>query len=96
MTDNITLDFPFSVIGVDKSAKSTISLDSNIKTIEDLFMYLSRIHDKMKPYFFNREGEWNSIFNIFVNKKSILDLNGEKTVLHPGDVVTVLFPYSGG
>jgi molybdopterin converting factor small subunit len=50
----------------------------------------------MKPYFFNREGEWNSIFNIFVNKKSILDLNGEKTVLHPGDVVTVLFPYSGG
>jgi molybdopterin converting factor small subunit len=50
----------------------------------------------MKPYFFNQKGEWNSIFNIFVNKKSILDLNGEKTVLHPEDVVTVLFPYSGG
>jgi hypothetical protein len=79
MSHNITLDFPFSVIGVNKSAKSSISLDNNIKTIEDLFRYLCRTHEKMKPYFFNQKGEWNSIFNIFVNKKSILDLNGEKT-----------------
>jgi molybdopterin converting factor small subunit len=84
------------VIGVNKSAKSEVSLDNTISTVEDLFRYLSRVHGKMDRYFFDERGEWNSIFNIFINKKSILDLNEEKTVLHPGDVVTVLFPYSGG
>ncbi|MBU7043434.1 MAG: MoaD/ThiS family protein [Theionarchaea archaeon] len=96
MSESITLDFPFSVIGVNKPAKSTISLNNNIKTVEDVFRHLTRLHEPMKNYFFDEKGEWNSIFNIFVNKKSILDLKGEKTVLHPGDVVTVLFPYSGG
>ena len=96
MSDTITLDFPFSVIGVNKSAKSQISLDATTSTVEDLFRHLSTIHEKMARYFFDEKGEWNSIFNIFINKKSILDLDGEKTVLHPGDVVTVLFPYSGG
>ncbi|MGC1122748.1 MAG: MoaD/ThiS family protein [Candidatus Methanofastidiosia archaeon] len=91
----ITLDFPFSVVGVDLPARSTMDVKGD--TVEDLFKELSsQFGRKMRRYFFDEQGNWNSVLNILVNETSILYLNREKTVLKPGDVVTVLFPYSGG
>ncbi|MBU7014588.1 MAG: MoaD/ThiS family protein [Theionarchaea archaeon] len=91
----ITLDFPFSVVGVDLPARHTVDVKGD--TVEDLFRELSSQYGrKMRRYFFDEQGTWNSVLNILVNETSILYLNHEKTTLKPGDVVTVLFPYSGG
>jgi molybdopterin converting factor small subunit len=91
----IYLEFPFSVIGIDLPSRTTVRLKGT--TVEDLFRELcSDIGKKMRKFFLTDDGKWNSVFNILVNEKSILELNGKKTVLTSGDVVTVLFPYSGG
>jgi molybdopterin converting factor small subunit len=91
----IILDFPFSVVGVDLPTRNSITVKGD--TVEDLFRKLSSQYGrKMRRYFFDEEGTWNSVLNILVNETSILHLNREKTVVKSGDVVTVLFPYSGG
>ncbi|MBU7024439.1 MAG: MoaD/ThiS family protein [Theionarchaea archaeon] len=91
----ITLDFPFSVVGVDLPTHNSLAVKGD--TVEDLFRELSSQYGrKMRRYFFDEEGTWNSVLNILVNETSILHLNREKTVVKSGDAVTVLFPYSGG
>jgi molybdopterin converting factor small subunit len=91
----IILDFPFSVVGVDLPTQNTVTVKGD--TVEDLFRELSSQYGrKMRRYFFDEQGTWNSVLNILVNETSILHLNRDKTVLKSGDVVTVLFPYSGG
>ncbi|MBU6998356.1 MAG: MoaD/ThiS family protein [Theionarchaea archaeon] len=94
-SNSISLDFPFSVVGVDLPARTV--MDMKGETVEDFFRELSsQFGSKMRRYFFDEKGTWNSVLNILVNETSILYLNREKTVLKSGDVVTVLFPYSGG
>ncbi|MBU6998264.1 MAG: MoaD/ThiS family protein [Theionarchaea archaeon] len=92
---SITLDFPFPAVGIDAPRRSTIQVPA--ATIRDLVeLHILKIDANLRKYFYSETGEWSPVLSVFVNKRNILDLQGEKTSLKSGDMVIVLFPYAGG
>ncbi|MBU7015524.1 MAG: MoaD/ThiS family protein [Theionarchaea archaeon] len=91
----VTLDFPFPAVGINAPRRSTVVFQGI--TVKDLVeAHILKIDVILRKYFYNESGEWSPVLSIFVNRKNICDLQNENTVLKPGDLVTVLFPYAGG
>jgi len=66
------------------------------KTINELLDNLAKRYPQLKRHLFAEDGKLRSFVNIYVNDEDIRYLNGEKTSVKDGDVISIVPAIAGG
>lgn len=65
-------------------------------SVADVIAALSRTHTDLINHICTRDGELRPFVNLYVGSEDVRRLEGMRTKLRPGDVVTILPSVAGG
>ncbi|CUU02824.1 molybdopterin synthase subunit MoaD [Candidatus Thermokryptus mobilis] len=66
------------------------------ETIDELLKDLVKRYPQLGRHLFSEDGKLRSFVNIYVNDEDIRYLNGEKTSVKDGDVISIVPAIAGG
>src|SRR3984893_11499071 len=65
-------------------------------TIGELLANLTTKYEGLKPHLYNEQGKLRSFVNVYLNDEDIRYLEKEKTVVKPGDTISIIPSVAGG
>jgi len=71
-----------------------VELDAS--TVGEALEKLVDEHSALRQHLFNDEGKLRSFVNVYMNDEDIRYLDGNKTVVGPGDVISIVPSIAGG
>jgi molybdopterin synthase sulfur carrier subunit len=72
------------------------AIEASGDTIEEIFETLEKQFPGMKEKLYNEDGSLKRFVNIYINKKDIRSMEGEKTVVKDGDEIAIIPAIAGG
>ncbi len=92
MSVKVNISSPLLAFFKNKKAPTTLE----VNTIAEVLDTIEHQAKGFKQHVLNRAGVVNKFIKIYVNSRDILELDGLKTALNKGDVVSILQAMSGG
>ena len=72
------------------------AVDAEGKTVGELLVNLTTKHAGLKAHLYNEQGRLRSFVNVYVNDEDIRYLQKERTLLKPGDTISIVPSIAGG
>lgn len=72
------------------------AVELDAATVGEALEKLINSHNALRQHLFNDEGKLRSFVNVYMNDEDIRYLDGDKTVVGAGDVISIVPSIAGG